>query len=204
MRSKSNVTISAAQDEIHPPVPVPVRKAVSNPPIIPGERAEDYQEFFKQISAAVRPKDMIEWLQLEDVVALAWEVLRLRRLKAAILHSEQERALRDLLVQRVGLPREEAERTARFYRAGLNCKKVHALLKDRGLNMDMVMANAFEWKTHAIEKLDRMLLTASARRDAVLREIERRRDSLAPRLRRAIDIAAQPEDVADVVDVPAS
>jgi hypothetical protein len=70
--------------------------------------------------------------------------------------------------------------------------------------MDMVMANAFEWKTHAIEKLDRMLLTASARRDAVLREIERRRDSLAPRLRRAIDIAAQPEDVADVVDVPAS
>lgn len=70
--------------------------------------------------------------------------------------------------------------------------------------MDMVMADAFQWKTHVIEKLDRALLAASARRDAVLREIERRRDSLATRLRHAIDIAGQPEDVADIVDVPAS
>jgi hypothetical protein len=135
---------------------------------------------------------------------LAWEVQRLRRLRAAILHSDQERALRALLVERVGLPRDEAERTARLYRAGHNRKKVHALLKARGLDMDMVMGDAFQWKTHVIEKLDRILLSASARRDAVLREIERRRDSLAARVRRAIDIARQAEDVAEVVDVPAS
>lgn len=91
-----------------------------------------------------------------------------------------------------------------MYRAGHNRKRVHALLKERGLDMDMVMADAFQWKTHVIEKLDRALLAASARRDAVLREIERRRDSLATRLRHAIDIAGQPEDVADIVDVPAS
>jgi hypothetical protein len=204
MRSKSNVTISAAQDEIHPPVPLPVWKTVSTPPIIPGERVEDYQEFFNQISTAVRPRDMIEWLLTEDAVALAWEVNRLRRLKAAILRAAQEPALRELLVERIGVGQDEARRTAEYYRAGYDRRKVHKLLRARGLDMDMVMGKAFERKSQVIEQLDRMLVAASARRDAVLREIDRRRDSLAARVRRAIEIAGGSQDVTEVVDVSTS
>jgi hypothetical protein len=203
MRTKSNVIVSAAQDEMHPAVPSPVWKTVSHPPTIPGEEAKDYQEFFSQISAAVRPKDTIEWLLTEDVVALAWEVNRLRRLKAAILRSAQEPALRELLVECIGAGRDEAKRTAEYYRAGYDRRKVHKLLRARGLDMHMVMGKAFDRKSQVIEHLDRMLVAASARRDGVLREIERRRDSRAARVRRAIDIAGQPNDV-EVVDVPAS
>jgi hypothetical protein len=116
----------------------------------------------------------------------------------------QEPALRDLLVERYVQTREEAIRTAYKYRAGLNHEEVDALLRAHGLDMGMIMGAAFERKTRDIEKVDRMLIAASARRDAALREIERRRDSLAARVKRAIDIAAQPEDVADVVDVPIS
>jgi hypothetical protein len=54
------------------------------------------------------------------------------------------------------------------------------------------MATALNTKLDKIEQIDRMLNMASTRRDTVLREIERRRDSLATRIREA------PIDVTDV------
>jgi hypothetical protein len=198
MANKNAVTVaSSSRDDIKVALPFSVWKNVNKPPIIPGERAEDYEDFFSQISAAVQPKDMIEWLLTEDIVALAWEVNRLRRLKVGILDFAHEGALGDVLAQHQVVPRERARGTALDYRVGIDRRRVHAKLKHDGFSMDMVMGKALEKKIDIVERVDRLLMAAGARRDAVLREIERRRDSLASRMRRAIDVV-------DVVDVPTS
>ncbi len=126
------------------------------------------------------------------MVALAWEVNRLRRLKAGLLRLEQREALATVLQK--AMPYREAQTLAIEWSAGLERaqKEVDRTFSQWNLDMDVVMATALNTKLDKIEQIDRMLNMASARRDAVLREIERRRDSLAARIRQA------PIDVTDV------
>jgi hypothetical protein len=49
------------------------------------------------------------------------------------------------------------------------------------------MARTLALKIHEIERIDRMTMAAEARRNAVLREIERHRASFARSLRRTVD-----------------
>jgi hypothetical protein len=53
--------------------------------------------------------------------------------------------------------------------------------------MNSVMARTLALKIHEIERIDRMTMAAEARRNAVLREIERHRASFARTLRRTVD-----------------
>jgi hypothetical protein len=53
--------------------------------------------------------------------------------------------------------------------------------------MDAVMARTFGLKIHEIERIDRMAMAAEARRNPILREIERHRASFARTLRRAVE-----------------
>jgi hypothetical protein len=63
---------------------------------------------------------------------------------------------------------------------------VHELLTDAGVSVDRFMANAFVQKLDDIERIDRLITTAESRRDASLREIERRRVFLGETLRRSV------------------
>jgi hypothetical protein len=63
---------------------------------------------------------------------------------------------------------------------------VHELLAGAGLSMDRSMANALVQKLDNIERIDRLITTAESRRDASLREIERRRAFLGETLRRSV------------------
>jgi IS30 family transposase len=53
--------------------------------------------------------------------------------------------------------------------------------------MDAVMARTLGLKIHEIERIDRMTMAAEARRNAILREIERHRATFARTLRRAVE-----------------
>ncbi len=63
---------------------------------------------------------------------------------------------------------------------------VHELLAGAGLSMDRFMADALAQKLDDIERIDRLITTAESRRDASLREIERRRAFLGETLRRSV------------------
>jgi hypothetical protein len=63
---------------------------------------------------------------------------------------------------------------------------VHELLTDAGVSRDRFMANALVQKLDDIERIDRLITTAESRRDASLREIERRRVFLGETLRRSV------------------
>ena len=59
--------------------------------------------------------------------------------------------------------------------------------------MDAVLAHTLALRIDDFDRIDRMIATAEARRSAVLREVERRRASLAQALRQASEEIAGAE-----------
>jgi len=65
--------------------------------------------------------------------------------------------------------------------------KVDAALAATGLTRDRVMAETLARKLGEVERIDRMVAGAEARRNIALREIDRHRATLAAALRQAAD-----------------
>jgi hypothetical protein len=63
---------------------------------------------------------------------------------------------------------------------------VHELLTSAGESMDTFMAKALAEKIGVIERIDRLITVAESRRNASLREIDRRRAVLGETLRRSV------------------
>jgi hypothetical protein len=66
-------------------------------------------------------------------------------------------------------------------------KEVKGLLETAGMPWEAVLAQTMAFNAEAFERIDRMCMTAEARRDAALREIDRRRTGFGERVRRALD-----------------
>jgi hypothetical protein len=170
------------------------------PPLIEGEDSAAYGELLNRISAAVKPKDVLEEIWVRDVVDLTWEALRWRRLKSNLLAASTHAGLKQVLIPLCGYIEADrlAESWARNEAAGR--KKVEQLLASAGLSMDAVMAQTLALKISDIERFDRLVMAADARRDATLREIERHRATLGQALRRETEQVEEGEF--EEVDAP--
>jgi hypothetical protein len=167
------------------------------PPLLEGESAADYDELLARVSGAVKPEDILEEIWVRDVIDLAWETFRLRRLKVNLLAANAHKGLKDVLETQVDWNR-AAELARGWSRRDRDViKEVDKLLASAGLTMDAVMAQTMSLKMDDIERIDRMLMGAEARRNAILREIDRHRASVAQMLRKATDevVTAQFERV---------
>jgi hypothetical protein len=169
------------------------------PPLLESEDRQRYQQYWASIVESVKPRDILERIPVDDYANYAWEVKRLRGLKAdflnASMHQGTERVLRPILLgggdgrfvssqdrgAYLGMEAKDwAEReTARDPEA---IKKVDDLLKVAGLTRDAIVAHTLAANLPLIDCIDQMIMAASKRRDAILREIEWRR---ADQLRRA-------------------
>ena len=153
--------------------------------ILKGEDEEQYRQLLDEITRSVDPTDIIEQFWVRDVTDLLWEALRLRRLKGSLLHAATRQGLSSVLVTLVGPLNVEALAESWFSGEQSAKQKVDQLLKEAGLSFDIVLAEGLAAKLDHIERIDRMIASAEARRNAVLREISRHRDAVAARLARA-------------------
>jgi hypothetical protein len=136
------------------------------PPLLDGEDTSAYGDLLARVSAAIRPKDILEEIWLRDFLDLAWETLRWRRLKAALVSGTVSQGL-----------------TA-------------------GLTGEAALARALAYRLDEVERIDRMIASAEARRNAVLREIERHRSTLGRELRRLVPEAEDAQF--EVIESPPS
>jgi hypothetical protein len=146
------------------------------PPLLEGEDAAAYDDLLARISTVEKPANIIEDIWVRDYVDLTWEILRLRRLKAALLkataHIGLEIVLKPLLDEGIG---ELVEAWARGERSAV--QQVKSILSSAGLTMDAVIAAAMSEQIETLERIERMLAMLEARRNAILREIDRHRDT---------------------------
>jgi hypothetical protein len=84
---------------------------------------------------------------------------------------------------------------------------VHKLLADAGVSMDSFMTKVLGDKIDYIERIDRLTAIAETRRNAALREIDRRRAVLGQTLRRSVHEIEHDDNFADgelVLQLPAA
>jgi hypothetical protein len=157
-------------------------------PLIRGESGCAYDELCARIAASVKPKDFIEEIWVRDIADLSWEVFRLRRVKAKLWTSQMAIAIRSALQGVCG--EAEAKKLSRQWETGA-IDQIDQLTP----TIEAITADAFLAKSEEFERLDRTIMKAEARRNAALREVERRRFSMAQALRRASDDVVDAEFV---------
>jgi len=152
------------------------------PPLIAGEDQAQYEAMRDQISAAVGPLDFLEEIWVNDVVNLVWETLRLRRLRAALFQS----GTRQRLSTWITTSREKLVIDWASHKPDA-VAEVNAAFARAGMTIDEVTLEIFALKIDEVERIDRMVAGAEARRNVALREIDRHRATLGAALRQAAD-----------------
>jgi hypothetical protein len=161
------------------------------PPLFDGEDTKIYDQLLTQVSTTVMPTDIFEDIWVRDVVDLTIEVLRLRRLKASLMTANAYKGLSETLAPIVGCVQAETLAEGWAARKSDVVEEVNKTLTSAGLTTDSILAQTFSLKVNDIERIEHMMALAGARRNATLREIDRHRQTLGQKLRRA---AQQLED----------
>ena len=188
-----------------PPTTEPARFSCFGPtPLFDGEDSAGYDELLARVSGAIKPADIIEEIWIRDIVGLTWEALRLRRARAALLTANRYVGVKRVLWPMCGLKAHDlSEQWAR--REGEAIAAVDRHLATAGLTMDAVMAETMSVEIELVEKMDRMIASAEIRRNATLREIERRRSEFAARLRQTTQDRDNVEEASfQMIEAPAA
>jgi hypothetical protein len=183
----------------------PTRFACFGPaPLFEGEDSAGYDELLARVSGAIKPTDIIEEIWIRDIVGLTWEALRLRRAQTALLGATRHVGVKHVLKPLCGTKAYDlSEQWARREKEAVAAVDRH--LATAGLTMDAVMAQTMSVEIDLVEKMGRMIASAEIRRNATLREIERRRSDFAARLRDATrDEGNVHETEFQVIDAPAA
>jgi len=180
-----------------PTIPAEIRQLLGPAPITSRESHDAYERILSKMAEAVAPNDFVEWTWLKDIVDLGWEAARARRAKAVRLALARQMAIQNVLradeSPTVGLNLygggEIENFASQIYRSIFvddDCETFEEILARLGLTEDAVNDVAYHVALDDMERLQRLIDNANARRDAVLREMDRRRESLARRLREAV------------------
>ena len=155
------------------------------PPVLEGEDSVAYHALWARIREAVTPRDILEEIWARDIVDNLWETLRLRRIKTALLHSSAHEGLERLLAPMTEY--HDRERLVKGWASGRASaiEEVSTLLTNAGLPAESIVAETMAAKLDTLERIDNMTLKAEARRIAIFREIDRRREVFTQRLREA-------------------
>ena len=161
------------------------------PPLFDEEDTKAHDQLLTQVSTTVAPLDIFEDIWIRDVVDLTLEVFRLRRLTASLIKANEYKGLSETLAPLLGQSQAETLSEGWAARKPDVVEEVKKTLASSGLSADTIFAQTFALKVNEIERIQHMIALAEARRNATLREIDRHRQTLGQKLRRA---AQQLED----------
>src|SRR5262245_18587917 len=156
------------------------------PPLIEGEDPAAYDDLLVQISAAVKPADILEDIWVRDVVDFTWEIFSLRRLKANLMTATGYNGVREVLEPIIGYSDADTLATGWAARDRSAIKQVNKILASAGLTMDAVIAQTLRESLDFVERIERMITVKESSRNAILLEIDRHRATLAHTLRETV------------------
>jgi hypothetical protein len=143
----------------------------------------------------IKPRGIIEQMYVEDIAHLVWEILRLRRSKAAIVNLAFRAALKEVIKQLLIKPgdlnfhvEEQSKNLAYEWFSDPDVKKqIAGLLQQFNLDETAIEAEAFRKSADDLERIDRLMASAEARRDKALMCIAQYRGSFGALLRESSD-----------------
>jgi hypothetical protein len=188
---------AAAGIPCHPANLPAVLDDISPPPLDRDDAAGPYQALLAHFIAEVKPHGLVEHVWVRDYVDRAAEVVRLRSLKADLMKSSAAEGLRAVL-RDLGV--EDYFTLAKRWHARDPdaVAAVDATLAAANLGLGVVRAQALRACIRDVEKIDRMLHLAEARRDETLRQLYHHQAALAERLRNAAAAHEQQIDMPQI------
>lgn len=174
-----------------------------NPSLIDGENAANYEAFKQDCLRAVAPKDALERVWVQDFIDYTWESQRLRRMKVTFLHIERKKAV-ESIIRKIGPPNRPHKEPAEISHSWsgkdpVAHQYVKELLETHELTLDSIMAETIINNIDTLETIDSLISSYEHRRDASIRELEKRRDNLAKRAREFTNSLAEEADV-EIID----
>jgi hypothetical protein len=145
-------------------------------PLLITESKDEFKRVRGALADEIKPRGILEQMYVEDIAYLSWEVLRLRRSKAAIVNLAFRDALKELITQLLLEPGQythqlgdQPEELARDWFADPNVKKQIAdLLQKFDLGESAIEAEAIRKSADDLERIDRLMASAEVRRDKAL------------------------------------
>ena len=173
-----------------------VRSAlIPTAPLLITESKDEFDLLRDTLNEEVKPRGIIEQMYVEDIAYLVWEILRLRRGKAAIINSAFRDALTEVVMQLLRNPgerkyqfKDHSEKLAREWFSDPDVKKqVAGLLREFNLDETAIEAEAFRKSADDLERIDRLMASSEARRDKALVCIAQYRGDFGALLRERSD-----------------
>jgi hypothetical protein len=162
-------------------------------PLLAGENAADYDEFLEQVVATVKPTGILEQIWARDFVYHEWEAGRLRRLKATLVNDAVRDFLKDELydcsvkeTEDVAEPEEKNDSDATLAEGNVEPDPSEDEVK-ADPEEQAASELARRWVAgdqEDVDRVDRKIMTAESRRNAVVREVDRHRAMLGLQFRR--------------------
>lgn len=180
-----------------PSLPAPENAALKRvldlapPALYPNESKSRFLALAERMVDATKPRDALEEILVRDVIDLTWEIQRLREAKASVVVIAMTKSLEQVLneIGYGGALDRKVLSDVWVGGKGPSRDAVHRALYEANLSVNELPAQALEIKLDTIERFERMLASAEARRITALREIDRHREALGAAARRAIEEA---------------
>jgi hypothetical protein len=137
-------------------------------PLVMTESKDEFKRIRDALADEINPRGILEQMYVEDIAYLVWEVLRLRRSSAfrKALERVIEQCLREPGRLNVG---KEADQLAHNWFTDPSAKKeVAEVLKSFELDETAIEGEAIRKSADDLERIDRLMTSAEARRDKAL------------------------------------
>jgi hypothetical protein len=164
-------------------VPPDIQALFGDPPLLSTEDPNLYWDMFGRFAEFVEPKNIIEWVWVKDSVDLSWEIARLRRYRALLIERERESKNAE-----IDYAREHADDRNPSWLDKLKRPQIEAPPNAPRLDTEADSASLLILQyLGTYETIDKLLMAAELRRDRILRELDFRRERIAPLLRKISD-----------------
>jgi hypothetical protein len=164
-------------------------------PLLITESAEEFAQLRDAFYREINPRGQVEEMYVDEIVNKVWEILRLRRWKAAIMNFGFREALKDILSKLLQPPvmldlrveMETARLSVDWFQDDGAKKRVAKILRDFNLDESAIEAEAFRKSAAELEVIDRLLASSESRRNKALRNIDDYRYGFARQVRESSD-----------------
>src|SRR6516162_843314 len=172
-------------------------------PLLITESADEFDALRDAFEQEIKPRGIIEQMYVHDFCSIVWEILRLRRGRAAIVNAAFRDALVHVLTEcltkpgKLQLDLDDQVQTLAlaWFKNEQGKKRVAKTLNESGFDEYAIEGEAIRRSSSALELLNRMLASLEARRDKALRCIGDYRDGWGRQLRGLSDRMIEGQDV---------
>jgi hypothetical protein len=189
-----------AQATSSPGIDLTALRHLSGPaPVLSSESAQSYDEMTVRLMECFTPKDFMELMLIKELIDCTWEMMRYSRHKTLATERRfQQRVAFQVQRRKAAMQRAETQKdpTAKSEQKPEPATEPQEVLDSLMEEIDAILlkpatelahAHALEVALTYIERLDKLHIMATGRRNNVLDQIERYRTGLSFRLRAASD-----------------